>query len=258
MQAVCGDGRNQPLRSPVQPEQAEIGDDMRQRARSAFLVAPVILTITLTAAVSACGSTAAPQSGHTAADASGRATGTSAAAIPPAARRVQCPAVIEPLVPVPESAKGGGPVRFNGPIQPAGPIPAGFKPVAVVECVTVSSVNHGIVRIEERRRVAVAGLGRLLAALREPSTPRPKGVLPACMVPVRSWPWLALVSATGQIVHPVVSAGLCGLPSAPVLASLNSLHWITLGTVSLPIGPLRPPLHGGPVHVGTPATALAN
>jgi len=147
-------------------------------------------------------------------------------------------------VPLPDEAKGGGPV------QPAGPIPAGFKPAAVVECVTVSSINHGIVRIEERRRVAVANLGPLLTALRKPSTPRPRSVLPACMVPVRSWPWFVLVSTSGQVVHPVVPVGLCGMPSAAVLASLNSLHWITLGTVSLPIGPLRPPLHGGPVHVG--------
>jgi hypothetical protein len=168
---------------------------------------------------------------------------------------VQCPAVIGPLVPLPDSSKGGGPVL------PAGPIPAGFKPAAVVECVTVSSINHGIVRIEDRRRVAVTGLGRLLTALRKPSTPRPRGVLPACMVPVRSWPWFVLVSASGQVVHPVVPVGLCGMPSEAVLASLNSLHWITLSPVRLPIGPLRPPLRGGPVrlpihpgpvHVGTP------
>jgi hypothetical protein len=178
--------------------------------------------------------------------------------VPAAARRVRCPAVISPLVPLPESAKGGGSALPNYPVQPAEPIPAGFKPVAVVECVTASSINHGIVRIVERRRAAVTGLGRLVAALREPSTPRRKGLLPACMVPVRSWPWFVLVSATGQVVHPVVPVGLCGLPSAAVLASLNSLHWITLGTVSLPIGPLRPPLHGGPVHDSAPVTTLVN
>jgi hypothetical protein len=130
------------------------------------------------------------------------------------------------------------------------PIPAGFRPVAVVECVrVVSSVTHGHFRLEQRRQVAVTGLGRLLAALRKPSAPRPNGPQPACMVPAASWPWFVLVSATGQVIHPVVPVGLCGEPIEPVLASLNSLHWITLGVTRLPPGiPLHPPLQVGPVH----------
>jgi hypothetical protein len=219
---------------------------MRQRARSAFLVPPVILTITLAAAVSACGSTAAGTSSAVTNAASGRAAGTSAAAVPAAARRVQCPVVMAPLGRLPD------PGQPNGPVQAVEPIPAGFKPVAVVECVRVTSVSHGVIRIEERRQAAIAGLGRLVAALREPSHPQPKAVLPACMTPVYSWPWFVLVSATGQVIHPVLPVGLCGLPAPEVLASLKSLHWITLGTARLPGGPLRPLLHGGPVHAGTP------
>jgi hypothetical protein len=159
-----------------------------------------------------------------------------------------------PLGHLPGSVQPNGTVQPNGPVQPGEPIPAGFKPVAVVECVRVTSVNHGVIRIEERRQAAVAGLGRLLAALREPSHPQPKGVLlPACLTPiVYSWPWFVLVSATGQVIHPVVPVGICGQPAPEVLASLKSLHWITLGTTPLPTGPLRPPLHGGPVHDGTP------
>jgi hypothetical protein len=176
---------------------------------------------------------------------------------------VQCPGVI-PFVRLPDSAQPYVSVGQHSPVQPDGhvqsgePIPAGFRPVAVVECVTVASVNHGVVRIDQRRQVAIAGLGRLLAALREPSTPLPRGPLPACMVPAISRPWFVLVGATGQVIHPLLPAGLCGEPIGPVLASLNSLHWILLGTVALHPAPFRPPLHGGPIHDITPGITLPN
>jgi hypothetical protein len=73
-----------------------------------------------------------------------------------------------------------------------------------------------------------------------------------------------LVSASGQVIRPVVPVGICGQPAAAVLASLKSLRWISLGTANLPGGPLRPLLHGGLVHVGTPridispATTVSN
>jgi hypothetical protein len=143
-------------------------------------------------------------------------------------------------------------VQLNGADEAVEPIPAGFKPAAVVECVRVTSVSHGVIRIEERRQAAIAGLGRLVAALREPSHPQPKGVLPACLTPVYSWPWFVLVSASGQVIHPVLPVGLCGQPAPEVLASLKALHWITLGTARLPGGPLKPLLHAGPVHAGPP------
>jgi hypothetical protein len=184
--------------------------------------------------------------------------------VPPAARRVTCPVVMSPLGHLPGSVQPYDPVQPKGPYEPVEPIPAGFKPVAVVECVWVTSVNHGVIGIDERRQAAVTGLARLLAALREPSHPQPKGTLPACMTPMYSWPWFVLVSASGQVIRPVVPVGTCGLPAAAVLASLKSLHWISLGTASLPGGALHPPLHGGPVHVGTPridispATTVSN
>jgi len=90
----------------------------------------------------------------------------------------------------------------------------------VVECVTVASVRHGVVRIDQRRQAAIAGLGRLLTALRERPAPRLKGPQPACMVPVTARPWFVLVSTTGLVIHPVVPVGLCGEPIGPVLASL--------------------------------------
>ena len=243
---------------------------MRQCARWAFRTAPAVVVITLTAALAACGSMAAPASSHPAADAassagrhtgSGRAPGASSTAVPPVARRVQCPAVIPP-VRLPGSARQDvlvqprGSVQPDGPVQLAGPIPAGFRPVAVVRCVTVTSVRHGVIRIDQRRQAAIAGLSALVAALREASAPRPKGPLPACMVPVTSRPWFVLVSATGQVIYPLLPLSLCGEPIEPVLASLNSLHWITLGTVALHPVPIRPPLRGSPVLDITPAITV--
>jgi hypothetical protein len=177
--------------------------------------------------------------------------------VPPVARRVQCPAVI-PLVRLPDAAQPYVSVQPNRPVQPAEPIPAGFRPVAVVECVTMTSLHHGVFRTDQLRRAAVGGLSPLLAVLRKPPAPRPKGALPACLVPATSWPWIALVSAAGQVIHPVVPVGLCGEPSEQVLADLNSLHWIKLGTVALRPVPFRLPLHGGPVRYIAPGTTLTD
>jgi hypothetical protein len=122
----------------------------------------------------------------------------------------------------------------------------------------VASVNHGAVRIDQRRQAAIAGLGRLLAALREPSTPRSRGPLHYCLVPAISRPWFVLVGATGQVIHPLAPVGLCGEPIGVVLASLSSLRWILLGTVALHPAPFRLPLHGGPIHDITPGITLPN
>lgn len=239
--------------------------------RQAFRTAPAVVVITLAAALSACGSVAAG-SGNPAADtassagtheAAGRAIGASTTAVPAAARRVQCPAVILP-VRLPGSARQyvsvqpHGSVQPDGPVQLAEPIPAGFRPVAVVRCVTVTSVSHGVFRIDQRRQAAIAGLSRLVAALREPSAQRPKAPLPACIVPLTSRPWFVLVSATGHVIYPLMTLGLCREPIGPVLAVLNSLHWITLSTTALRPEPIRPPLHGGPVQDITPAITAPN
>jgi hypothetical protein len=134
------------------------------------------------------------------------------------ARRVTCP---------PDGAGVTGPGR----IQPGEPIPAGFRPVAVVECVripVIAPVTGG--PIVERRRVAFDGLGRLLKALRLPSTPRRRGLVPACLAPTANIPWLMLIGPHDQLIHPRMPIGLCGLPTVAVLTALSSLHWRTLGT----------------------------
>lgn len=219
---------------------------MVQRTRSALL-AVAVMVAALAVAVSGCGATPALRPGASPVAGSGSSAPTGPAAnpagargaVPAAVRQVRCPAVSAPALGQPGAA------------GPAEPIPAGFRPAAVVECVTITSVRHGVVRTEQRRQAAVTGLGGLLAALREPAS-RAKGPLPACIVPAAAVPWFVLVGVDGQAVRPAVPASLCGEPIDPVLASLHSLRWITLGTVILPPVPARPPLHGGPAHVVKP------
>lgn len=133
----------------------------------------------------------------------------------------------------------GAGVTGPGRSQPGEPIPPGFRPVAVVECVrlpVIVPVTGG--PIVEKRRVAFDGLGRLLKALRMPSTARRRGLVPACLTPIANLlPWLVLIGPDDQLVHPRIPVGLCGLPIVPVLASLSSMHWQTLGTTVVGGGP---------------------
>lgn len=122
--------------------------------------------------------------------------------------------------------------ELPGRYKPGEPIPAGFRPVAVVECVRIPVITPATGGpIVEQRRVAVNGLGRLVAALRLPSTPRRRGLVPACLAPIANLPWLVLIGPHDQLVHPRIPTGLCGQPIVPVLASLSALHWRTLGTI---------------------------
>jgi hypothetical protein len=168
-----------------------------------------------------------------------------AARVPAAARRVKCPLAGAGIVRLPQIAQPRVSITTD-------PIPAGFRPVAVVECVRVPAIVPVTgLRIMEQRRVAVSGLGRLVTTLRMPSTRLLKGGVPACLAPISVLPWLVLIGADGQVIHPAVPVGPCGLPIVPVLTSLSSLHWIPLGTTTqVPAG--HPPLHGGPVPVISP------
>jgi hypothetical protein len=80
-----------------------------------------------------------------------------------------------------------------------------------------------------RKEVAVAGLSPLMAALRRPSaTQTLTSRVVWCPVVARIVPWLVLIGRDGQLIQPRIPVGACGVPVAPVLASLNSLHWINL------------------------------
>jgi hypothetical protein len=190
----------------------------------------------LAAAVAACASAApgpaagangqaAAGSGHSSA-ASGQAPATaSQSRVLAAARRVKCP---------PQASISSQPARSHGE-----PIPAGFTAVAVVECVRLPAiVPVGGTPIVELRRVAVAGLGPLLTALHLPSTSRSRSIDIACLTPAVAFPLIVLIGTDGQLVRPKVPTGLCGQPITAVQASLNALHWQTIGsTKGVSIGP---------------------
>jgi hypothetical protein len=217
--------------------------------RAAWLAIPAAALL-LTAALAACTSASAPRSAvagpasqAAAAASSGHSSAPDAApgrtpgrpSVLAAARRVTCPALDGAVSPPDRSLR-------------AEPIPAGFHPVAVVECLRVPAILPVAgLETNEVRRVAFTGLDRLVAALRLPSTPRSRLLVPACIVlPVDAVPWVVLIGPGGQLLHPRVPIGACGLPIAPVQTSLNSLHWKTLSVTRLRwVGP-RLPVEGSP------------
>jgi hypothetical protein len=222
------------------------------------------LALLLATALAACASAVAPGSAAPSAQVrsasqaapvagSGRNSAPAGAAAGPAshadilaeARRVKCPALDGAMSP------------WGGSLA-ARPIPAGFRPVAVIECIRVPAIVpvNGPQPVEVRR-VAVSGLGRLVAALRLPSIPRSRGLLPACLVPDTAIPWLVFIGPGDHLLHPRVPIGACGLPIVPVLVSLRSLHWKTLSTTTrVPVDPR--PVSGSPFPNITPAVTAAN
>jgi hypothetical protein len=221
-----------------------------RQSRLAGWLSIAAVALTLTAGLAACASAAAPGSAATSADArsaaggsasrsaaaagsgsgsapTGGASTASQAGVLAAARRVRCPAGWDSVTSVP-----GRNLRAER-------IPAGFRPVAVVECTRVPTiVPVAGIRIVELRRVAVTGLGPLVAALRLPSLPRSRALVPACLLPVATLPWIVLIGPGDHLLHPQVPIGDCGLPITPVQTSLSSLHWKTLSaTRGVSIGP---------------------
>jgi len=229
--------------------------DLRARP-AAWLAIPAAAAL-LTAVLAACTSASAPPSavagpaGQAAAAASsGHSSAPSAKpgktpgrpSVLAAARRVKCPALDGAISPPAGSLR-------------AEPIPAGFHPVAVVECLRVPAILPVAgLELNEVRRVAFSGLDRLVAALRLPSTSRSRLLVPACVVlPVDAVPWIVLIGPRDQLLHPRVPIGACGLPISPVQASLSSLHWKTLSvTKGHWVGP-RQPVNGSPVPNIRPA-----
>lgn len=229
------------------------------RARLAGQLTIPVMALALAAALAACGSAAPPPSppagsdSQSAAAAAGRGSASSGAAsstaskadVLAAARRVKCPSLVSGISP-------------RGRYLRAKPIPAGFRPLAVVECIRVP----GIVPVDgpepgELRRVAVSGLSRLVAALRLPATPRTRGLVPACLMPVdRASPWIVFIGPGDHLLRPRIPTGACGLPIVPVQVALNSLHWQTLSpTQRMPVSPR--PVNGSPFPNINPAITAA-
>jgi hypothetical protein len=243
-------GWNLPPFGTVEREMAEDRSVMFPRVHLT-----VVAAIALAAGLTACSGAAAvparsdpPRAAARGATGAGAADVASArAAVPPAARQVRCPAT-------------------SGPTEP---IPAGFTPIAVVECIRVTvRTPGGRVTDEEKRQVAVTGLRPLVRALRLVQPRLASGAIPACLIPASPMGWVELVGPRGQLIHPAIPVGSCGVPIPPVVTSLNRLRWITLGVVPAPriVPPIepsggldggRPPIEGGPVHrltAGSPAS----
>jgi hypothetical protein len=157
-----------------------------------------------------------------AAQPSGGASG--AANVPPAATALICPLPGPVFGPLPTPGASGQ------------VIPAGFSPVAVVQCRSGGAIapvagdgNY------VRKEVAVADLGPLLAALRETSALRGgPGPRPGCPILTAAVPDLALIGRDGSVIYPQIPVTVCGAAIQPVTASLAVLHWIPLSTTEAP------------------------
>jgi hypothetical protein len=220
---------------------------------------PVLLMAVLAAGLTACGSLggSASTAAHGTLQPAGAASGSSStgapggaqgsgspggagnntagtvaglAQVPAAARQVVCPA---------SEAQAGG-LAYDGsvagqPVAGGQPIPAGFSPVAVVECVSLAPYGPG--RGEgsgARKQAAISGLGGLMTAVREASAKhKAPGPIVGCITRPAS-PWFVLIGSNGQVIRPELPGGICSAAAGAVLSSLNSLHWITLGVTTVP------------------------
>jgi hypothetical protein len=206
------------------------------------LLVPMALAVA--AALAACaGESAGGGNGVTAAGSAGASTGSAGAS---AATGVGAAA------PAGEASGGGTAANVLAEAKalicpPPGPalgrlnagaarqvIPAGFSPVAVVQCRATGAIAPVAGQLAYvRKEVAVADLRPLLVALQEPSAPRSgPGPTPGCPVLTMPVPELALIGRDGTVIYPRIPVTVCGAAIAPVTASLAVLHWITLSTTS--------------------------
>ncbi|HTA11599.1 MAG TPA: hypothetical protein VK836_23970 [Streptosporangiaceae bacterium] len=175
------------------------------------------------ASTGSTGASAATGAGAGPAAPAGQASGGGTAAnVPAAAKTLICPP------PVPVSG------QLNAPGAAPQVVPAGFSPVAVVQCRAAGAIEPLAGQLTYvRKEVAVADLRPLLASLQEPSAPRAgPGPTPGCPVLTTPVPELALIGRDGSVVYPRIPVTVCGAAIAPVTASLAALHWIMLSATS--------------------------
>lgn len=210
------------------------------------------LAIALMAGLAACGSeTAGPGTAHgsgttqragSGSSPSARSSGSAGPSAPTATTAKVPAAAAQITCPLPGFARPADATEASQdvPGQHAQPIPRDFRPVAVVQCIEVGATAPGRGQYTNvRKQVAVAGLGSLMTALRQPSaSPTRTGLGPACPVTTAIVPWLMLIGGDGQLIHPQIPVTVCGAPIAPVMASLSSLHWIELAVPPPPPLPL--------------------
>jgi hypothetical protein len=107
------------------------------------------------------------------------------------------------------------------------PLPADFRPVAVVRCYQKArGINgRGLWRFEVKQR-ADHGLGKFIAALRRPSVATPADAV--CPTILYLEPSFVLIDRSGRAIRPALPVMECGQPFPAAITALQHLHWATV------------------------------
>lgn len=107
------------------------------------------------------------------------------------------------------------------------PLPADFRPVAVVRCYQKArGINgRGLWRFEVKQR-ADHGLGKFIAALRRPSVATPDDAV--CPLILYLEPSFVLIDRSGRTIRPSLPVMECGRPFRAAITALRHLPWVTV------------------------------
>src|SRR5262245_40992154 len=107
------------------------------------------------------------------------------------------------------------------------PLPADFRPVAVVRCYRKARgiTGHGLWRFEVKQR-ADHSLGKFIAALRRPSVATPSDV--ACLTILYLEPSFVLIDRHGGVIRPALPVMECGRPFPAAITAVQRLPWVTV------------------------------
>jgi hypothetical protein len=107
------------------------------------------------------------------------------------------------------------------------PLPADFRPVAVVRCYQKARgvTGHGLWRFDVKQR-ADRGLGKFIAALRRPSVVTPSNAL--CLTVGYLDPSFVLIDRAGRVIRPTLPVMECGKPFPAATTALEHLPWVTV------------------------------
>ena len=108
-----------------------------------------------------------------------------------------------------------------------GPLPADFRPVAVVRCYQIARgiTGHGLWTFDVKQR-ADHGLGKFIAALRRPSVKTPANA----MCPAIGYldPSFVLTDRRGRVIRPALPVAECGQPLPAAITALRHLPSVTV------------------------------
>jgi hypothetical protein len=196
------------------------------RATSLASVPLLGLTVFATLAVAGCGTAASSSVSRV----SGGGPAVTTLATPPTVIRVP----VTPRAPGAPPGDGGRVLGYpftsctDWPAHMAsGPLPASFRPVAVIRCVTgyqtIPGKGEWLVATLQR---ADKNLAALISALhRPPGRMRPGTICPAlAMIPPR----IVLISGNGSMISPKIPLNGCDMVQRQVIAALAALPWETV------------------------------